>query len=116
MKKRTFYRILLCALIAVSLAGCKPAANSGKTESPTPESIPTATTQAVEGKTLKGIINRLGDYLVLLRDDGEYQIMDFGANVSTEGLAEGDKVEVTYTGELNSEDADPVITSITKLS
>lgn len=114
--KRTFYRILLCALIVVSLAGCKPAADKGKKESPAPESTPTATTQAVEGKTLTGVINRLEDYLVLLTDDEVYQPMTFGENVSTEGLAEGDRVEVTYTGELNSVDADPVIISITKLS
>lgn len=113
--KRTFYRIALCALLIVALAGCKPAADTGKQESAPPDSTPTASAQAVEGKTLTGVINRLEDYLVLLTDDGVYQPMDFGEGVSTQGLEEGDKVEVTYTGELNSVDADPVIVAITKI-
>ena len=56
----------------------------------------------------------MGDYLVLLTGDGEYQVMDYGKGVSADGFAEGDSVEITYTGELGVEGSNPVITAISK--
>ena len=120
MMKQTWYRLLVCALMVLLLAGCKAPSGSGGKESPapsaTPESTPASTTQAPEGMTLKGIINRIDDYLILLTDDEVYQTMDLGEGVSLDGFTEGDRVEVTYTGELNSPDADPVAIAITKIS
>ena len=66
-----------------------------------------------EGKTVRGIINRIDDCLVLLIEE-EYQVMDFGEGVTPEGFSEGDEVEVTYTGELGAEESTPVITAITR--
>ena len=53
--------------------------------------------EAKEQKTIKGVINRLGTYLVLLTEDGEYQVMDYGERVTADDWKEGDKVEITYT-------------------
>lgn len=70
--------------------------------------------EAKEQKTIKGVINRLGTYLVLLTEDGEYQVMDYGEGVTADDWKEGDKVEITYTGELGTETETPVIVSIAK--
>ena len=72
-------------------------------------------TEKVEEKKVSGIINRMGDYLMLLTGDGEYQVMDYGKGVSVDGFAEGDSVEITYTGELGVDGAAPVITAISKV-
>ena len=64
-------------------------------------------------ETTTGTINRLDtDYLVLITDDGEYQVMDFGENFSVEGFSEGDDVVITYTGTLENEEKPPVITAM----
>ena len=62
--------------------------------------------------TVSGYVNRLDDYLVLLTDDEEYAVFDFGEDVDPESLEEGDRVTVTYTGELGSEDPAPVAVAI----
>lgn len=117
--KHIWYRLVVCALMVLLLAGCKAPSSGGK-ESPkpvsTPETTQTSDAPAPEGKTLNGVINRIDDYLILLTDDGVYQPMDFGTGITMEGFEEGDRVEVTYTGELNAPDADPVIVAITKVS
>ena len=61
------------------------------------------------------IINRLGDYLVLLGSDENYHIFDIGEGVDKESLAEGDSVKVFYVGELDREDPAPVAVSIEKI-
>ena len=63
-----------------------------------------ASGSAAEGsqqkETITGTINRLDtDYLVLITDDGEYQVMDFGENFSVEGFSEGDDVVITLIPE-----------------
>ena len=117
--KHLWYRLIVCALMVLLLAGCKAPAPSGK-ENPKPttsqETAQTSEAPAPEGKTLQGIINRIDSYLALLTDDGVYQTMDLGEGVTMDGFSEGDRVEVTYTGALNSPDADPVVIAITKLS
>lgn len=60
------------------------------------------------------MINRKGDFLVLLTDDGDYQIMDYGKGVNVDDFAEGDKANITYTGELGVEGSTPVIVAISK--
>ena len=66
-----------------------------------------------EKETITGTINRLDtDYLVLITDDGEYQVMDIGENFSVEGFSEGDDVVITYTGTLEIEETPPVITAM----
>ena len=67
-----------------------------------------------EEKTVEGTINKIDTYLVLLTEDGEYQVMDYGEGVTVDEFMEGDKVVVTYTGELGSETSTPVIVSIAK--
>ena len=49
---------------------------------------------------------------MLITDDGEYQVMDFGENFSAEGFSEGDDVVITYTGTLENEEKPPVITAM----
>lgn len=104
--KRTICIILMLVLALFALGGC------GKKEPAAPSETPSAA--QTEEKTVSGIINRLDEDLVLLVGEGEYQIMAYGEGVSADGLTEGDKVEITYTGELGKEDAIPVITAIHK--
>ena len=64
-------------------------------------------------ESVTGTINRLDtDYLVLITDDVEYQVIDFGENFSVEGFSEGDDVVITYTGTLGNEEKPPVITAM----
>ena len=46
--------------------------------------------RAAAGGTVEGVVNRNGDFLVLLTDEGEYQTFEFGAGVDTGALEEGD--------------------------
>ncbi len=55
-------------------------------------------------------MNRMGDFLVLLTDDGTYQVFELGED----GRAWRRSVTVTYTGELGSEDPVPVAVSVEK--
>lgn len=109
--KRTLC-LLLTLILALSLAAC---GSTGSTKEQTPPPSDTQTPAPTpQEKVIQGIINRIDSYLVLLMDDGEYQIMDYGDKVTMDGFEEGDKVEVTYTGELGVEDSTPVITGISK--
>ena len=67
---------------------------------------------AEETAAISGVVNRLDDYLVLLTDDGEYMVFDFGEDVDSSSLEEGDRVTVSYTGQLGSEDPAPVAVSL----
>lgn len=97
--KRLLSICLALLLLTMPLMGC---ASEKKTED-------TAQTQ-----TVHGIINKIDNYLVLLLEDGEHQIMDYGEGVVMDGFEEGDSVDVTYTGKLGVENENPVITAITK--
>ena len=68
-----------------------------------------------EEKTIQGIVNKIGNYLVLLTEDGEYHVMDFGEGVDAKQFKEGDKVEITYTGDLADEENSPVIVAMEKM-
>ena len=101
MKK--YLCILLAFALVLTLAACgsekTDAGNDGKEE---------------DSATVNGVVNRMGDFLVLLTDDGTYQVFDFGEDVDQGRLEEGDSVTVTYTGELGSEDPVPVAVSVEK--
>ena len=104
--------IFLLGAMVLSLAAC------GKTakESPAPETAPVETTAAVEETTpveetaapndteehvVSGVVNRLGDHMVLLVDE-DYLVFDL------------DNVTLVYTGTLGDEKNPPVVTEITK--
>lgn len=70
--------------------------------------------EAEDQKTISGVVNQLGSYLVLLDSDGEYHIFDFGEDVDQSSLEEGDRVTVTYTGTLDNEDPSPVAVAVTE--
>ena len=105
---------MICLVMAVMLAAlCLTAC--GTVGGGKGNSKPGSSTSAqAEGKTVQGIINRKGDHLVLLTDEGEYQVMNYGKGVNADDFAEGDKVSITYTGELGVEGSMPVITAISK--
>lgn len=103
-------------LLTLSLAACgTPAGETSQDKSASSGSSSSQSQDAQETKTVQGIINKIDTYLVLLLDDGEYQIMDYGEGVTLDDYFEGDRVEVTYTGELGVEGVAPVISAITKL-
>lgn len=110
--KRKICLVLTLVLVVGALSACGKT-DSGKKVDSSPSQ--TQSMEKAEEKKVSGVINRLDEYLVLLTGEGEYQIMDFGDGVSADGLAEGDSVEVTYTGDLGVEGSNPVITAITKV-
>lgn len=122
MKKLVFTTLLMLCLV-LSLAACgQNNSNSNSTpgnapesltpESSMPESSMPEGSDAEEAQTISGIVNRLDSYLVLLDDQGNYLVFDFGDDVDQKALAEGDRVTVTYTGELGSENPAPVAVDI----
>lgn len=124
MKKLVFTTLLMLCLV-LSLAACgQNNSNSNSTpgnapesltpESSMPESSMPEGSDAEEAQTISGIVNRLDSYLVLLDDEGNYLVFDFGDDVDQKALAEGDRVTVTYTGELGSENPAPVAVAIQK--
>ena len=106
--KRTI-SALLAALMLLALTACG-SGNQGASGSG--DQGASGGAEAEETATVSGVVNRLGDFLVLLTEDGEYAVFDFGESVDAGGLEEGDSVTVTYTGELGSEDPAPVAVSI----
>ena len=93
---------LLAALLLLTLPACGGGNSAGGAEEGT--------------ATVSGVVNRLGDFLVLLTDDGEYAIFDLGPEVDKSALEEGDQVTVSYTGELGNEKEPPVAVEITPAS
>ena len=111
---------LSALLLTLSLAACgTPAGETNQDKSASSSSSSSSSSSqsqdAQETKTVQGIINKIDTYLVLLLDDGEYQSMDYGEGVTLDDYFEGDRVEVTYTGELGVEGVYPVFSAITKL-
>lgn len=118
MKMKQFFALgAMVLMLGIFLAGCgqsnlpandsSPSENTTEQESGTEEQEVTANEQ-----TLSGVINRMGDFLVLLTDEGGYQIMDLAEGISLDDFEEGDSVTVTYTGELGDEETPPVISAI----
>ena len=104
--------MILGAALMLSLASCSKLGLPGRqSASPAPSESGTA---EISTATVTGIINRMDDFLVLLLDNGDYQIFDFAKGMDTSGFAEGDGVEVTYTGVLGDENATPVATQMVK--
>ena len=52
---------------------------------------------------------------MLLTDDGEYQVMDYGEGVTIDDFFEGNRVKITYTGKLGDENSTPVMVAIEKV-
>lgn len=109
MKKRGWSCLLASLLLALSLTAC------GQSAAPEASAPAETETQAqVQTQTISGVVNRKGDFLVLLTDDGEYQPFSFGDGVSGDGLEEGDSVTITYTGTLGDENNTPTAVAIEK--
>lgn len=106
----------LCAvlmMLVISLTACGQSNNAaGGSSAPESSSTQSDAASTEETQTVNGIINRKGDFLVLLTDEGAYQVMELGEGVSLDEFTEGDSVKVTYTGELGNEEVSPVATSI----
>ena len=125
---------VLAALMLLTLAACSPGTGnvsgtddttgssavsgaedtSGTGTDSTSDTGTDTGADAEETAAISGVVNRLDDYLVLLTDDGEYMVFDFGEDVDSSSLEEGDRVTVSYTGQLGSEDPAPVAVSIEK--
>lgn len=111
--RRWILLMLVLTMTALTLTACGKAERQKAQDTPQPSQ--SAAAQPVETKTIQGIVNRMDAYLVLLTEDGEYYTMDYGEDIPIHAFAEGDRVEVTYTGELGKEDLPPTITAITKV-
>lgn len=132
MKRMIAFALMLCLMLSLAACGQK---DSGKQEStdqdqttieeqanqPADNGEDSAQAQddqeagdAQEEQTISGVVNKVDDYLVLLDNDGEYRIFDFDKELDPSKFAEGDKVTVTYTGELGSEDPAPVAILVQK--
>ncbi len=99
--------------LGIFLTACGSSGGAGS--SPAPENSP-APSESADTQTVHGVINKIDSYLVLLTEDGEYQIMDYSRDVVLDNFAEGDTVDITYTGQLGDESASPMIVSIAKSS
>ena len=104
--------MILGAALVLSLASCSKLGLPGRqSASPAPSESGTVETKTA---TVSGVINRMDNFLVLLLDNDSYQIFDFAKGLDTSGFAEGDRVEVTYTGVLGDENDTPVATKMVK--
>lgn len=111
MKLKTF-RLTLPALVSIlaillTACGASDASSEASSNGTSAEAAQGSAEQAEQ--TVEGTINRLGDYLVLITEEGEYQVMDFSKDFSAEGFDEGDDVVITYAGALGNEEEPPVI-------
>ena len=104
-----FILTLTCALSMLTACGQKDAGKQQDTTEPPVED------SAEDTQTISGVINRLDDYLVLLDDNAEYHIFDIGEDVDKASLEEGDSVNITYTGTLDSENPSPVAIAVEKV-
>lgn len=124
--KKIFCTVLMLCLV-LSLAACgQNNSNNNSTPGSAPESLTpessmpessmpeSSDAEEAEAQTISGIVNRLDSYLVLLDDQGNYLVFDFGDDVDQKALTEGDRITVTYTGELGSENPAPVAVAIQK--
>ena len=102
--------ILLSAALLISLAACKKGESPNTSQPKTTE----AGAETAKEKTVSGVINRLGNFMVLLTDDGEYQTFDFDKELDPSSFSEGDRVQVTYTGVMGDESSTPVAVVIMK--
>ena len=100
-------------MLGIALTACgqanPPAGSSVSAESASSQTQPSSNDGA---QVVNGVINRKGDFLVLLTEDGAYQVMELGEDISLDGFSEGDSVKVTYTGTLGDEENTPVVTAI----
>lgn len=101
MKRIIAVLMTMCLLLPLVACSQEKASGSGSQDASSPEE-----------QTISGVVNKTDDYLVLLTDDGEYHIFDFGEDVDPSAMEEGDRVTVTYTGTLDSEDPSPVAIAV----
>ena len=110
--KRTLVLCAAALILVFSLTACGSSKSTDKDTDKSTESEVSET--AEDTQVIHGTINKIDSYLVLLTDDGEYQIMDYGEEIDMDAFSEGDSVNVTYTGTLGDEEHSPVITAIEK--
>lgn len=130
MKRMIAFALMLCLMLSLAACGQKASdkqemsdqdqtaveeqANEAQDNEMDAAAQDDKADDAQEEQTIEGVVNKLDDYLVLLDNDGEYRIFDFDKELDPSKFAEGDKVTVTYTGELGSEDPAPVAILIQK--
>ena len=101
-------------MLGIFLAGCGSSGSAGS--SPAPGNTPAPSAESADTQVVHGVINKIDSYLIVLTEEGEYQIMDYGEGVVLDDFEEGDTVDITYTGQLGDESASPMIVSIAKSS
>lgn len=99
------YGLLLAGLMALTLAaGC--GGNTTPSSDTTQQSSQTTETQTTEKQNLSGTIDEIKDFMFVVTDESGASY-GFSFETKPEGLdsvAAGDKVTVTYTGEISEVD------------
>ena len=129
MKKRNYTLLAAGLLVLAMAAGC--GSNTGNADTTTSQTQETQTTTestetqrsetasatetpdstedaGTEEKTVTGTIEEIKDFMFIVNDeDGKSYEFDFDADTKPDGLDQveaGDKVQVTYTGEVSEVD------------
>ena len=93
MKKIRFWMVMVFALLLLAVAGC----GAGSSKAP------------AEASTLSGTMDEIKDFMFVVKDSGgTYYAFSFDGSEKPEGLedvAVGDRVTVTYTGQLSEVDS-----------
>ena len=120
MKKKILV-LLASAVMGLALAACNvnaPAATAtagaASVAASNSEATASSTADVQEEQTITAVLNRKGNDLVLVTEEGKYFRFDLGDGASLHGLEEGDRVMVTYTGTLEEYSENLVATSVQK--
>lgn len=104
MERKQFFMIVMLVAMMAVFTGC----SSKKNEEAVPQTGTGTTAEtAADQSTLTGVVDEIKDFMfVVVDEDDNAYALPFG-DEKPEGLEEiqiGDKVTVTYTGELTSVD------------
>lgn len=99
--KRQVIALALSAALMVTAVGCGNDGGKSTTAAAVDQSTEatTAATTEVKTESISGVINKLGDQLLLITEQDQYFWFSI-EGVDVTGLAEGDSVVINYTGEL----------------
>ena len=100
-KKHLILTGALAGLMVLAATACAAPGNDGGQSADEP-----AQNQQTEAKTLTGTMDEMKDFMFVVTDDnGVPYAFDLAEGLDLSGIAAGDRVIVTYEGELSEVDA-----------